>query len=261
MALRQRHRPGDCGNLLTKRSPDTALPSRPRPRTLHPAAGPLSCDLRGPEPLKSGRWRADNSRMRRLRAGGRRRVPGQGNAGFTVVEVIVAITIAGFVFLSMGLATIAAMKGTLTARQNQLAVDLGTHALEQVRSLGYGDVTLVSGDSTLGSDPRVQSGNRFDPGTGTAEDLVLSSVGTLNPHVEVVSKNSIDYSIWTYITEPAGAHDRRSTGHGGGHLGARRPDSAEAGVHRHHPDPPRPPAAAFPVHDRVGACADPGSLD
>ena len=133
-----------------------------------------------------------------------RRTPGQGDAGFTVVEVIVAITIAGFVFLSMGLATIAAMKGTLTARQNQLAVDLGTQALERVRALDYADVTLVTGDSTLSGDPRVVSGSRFDPGTGTAEDLVLSSVGTLNPHQEIVSKNSVDYSIWAYVTEPDG---------------------------------------------------------
>jgi len=134
-----------------------------------------------------------------------RRTPGRGDAGFTVVEVVVAITIAGFVFLSMGLATIAAMKGTLTARQSQLAVDMATQGLERVRALGYADVTLVTGDSTLGVDPRIVSGDRFDPGTGTAEALVLSSVGTLDPHLEVVAKNSVDYSMWTYITVPAGA--------------------------------------------------------
>jgi hypothetical protein len=121
----------------------------------------------------------------------------------TLVEIMVALTIASGVFLALGMATIAGVKGTLLARQNQLAADMVNQAIERVRALDFADVANVSGDAGLAADPRI-SGGKFDPGTGTAEDLVLASVGTLNPHTYTETRNGTTFTISRYVTEPDG---------------------------------------------------------
>lgn len=127
----------------------------------------------------------------------------RGDDGVTLVEIMVALTIASGVFLALGLAAIAGVKGTLAARQNQLAGDMMNQAIERARALDFADVAMVTGDPTLAGDPRIDS-DTFDPGTGVAEDLVFASVGTLNPHVTTETHNSTTYTIWRYVTQPAG---------------------------------------------------------
>ena len=123
--------------------------------------------------------------------------------GFSLVEVVVALTIATGVFLSLALVTISGVRGTLLARQNQLAGDMVNQAIEKVRALDFADVAMVTGDSTLTGDPRIVSG-KFNPGTGVAEPLVYASVGSLNPHMTTETHNSTTYQVWRYVTQPAG---------------------------------------------------------
>jgi type II secretory pathway pseudopilin PulG len=135
------------------------------------------------------------------------RIPGRlataDDSGVTLVEIMIALVIATGVLLSLALATIAGVRGTLLARQNQLAGDMVNQAIERVRALDFADVAMVTGDPTLSSDPRI-SGTSFDPGTGIAENLVFASVGTLNPHVTTETRNSTEFTISRYVTQPAG---------------------------------------------------------
>ncbi len=54
----------------------------------------------------------------------RSRISGRATAGFTLIETVIALSIAAFVFMSLAAATMMALKGGLTARQNQMAVDM-----------------------------------------------------------------------------------------------------------------------------------------
>ncbi len=135
------------------------------------------------------------------------RIPGRlraaDDSGVTLVEVMFALVIATGVLLSLGLATIAGVRGTLLARQNQLAGDMVNQAIERVRALDFADVAMVTGDPSLSSDPRINA-SKFDPGTGTAETLVFASVGTLNPHTTLDTRNNTEFRVSRYVTQPAG---------------------------------------------------------
>lgn len=124
------------------------------------------------------------------------------DSGVTLVEVLVALTIASGVFLSLAFVSIAGVKGLLLARQTQLAGDMLNQAVEKVRALDFSDVALVTGDTTLASDPRIVSGT-FDPGTG-AEPVVYVGTGTLSPHAMTETHNNTTYQLYEYITQPAG---------------------------------------------------------
>ena len=127
----------------------------------------------------------------------------RGDDGVTLVEIMVALTIASAVFLALALAAIAGVKGTLMARQNQLAGDMMNQAIERVRALDFADVAMVTGDSSLATDSRIVS-SKFNPGTGVAENLVFAPVGTLNPHTTTETQNGTTYTISRYVTQPAG---------------------------------------------------------
>ncbi len=135
------------------------------------------------------------------------RVPGRlrsyDDAGMTLVEIMFALVIATGVLLALALATIAGVRGTLLARQNQLAADMVNQSIEKVRALDFADVSLVTGDPTLSGDARIVGG-KFDPGTGTAETVIFVSVGTLNPHITSETRNGTTYSLARYVTQPAG---------------------------------------------------------
>lgn len=135
------------------------------------------------------------------------RVPGRlrsyDDAGMTLVEIMFALVIATGVLLALALATIAGVRGTLLARQNQLAADMVNQSIEKVRALDFADVSLVTGDTTLSGDTRIVGG-KFDPGTGTAETVLYASVGTLNPHITTETRDGTTYSVARYVTQPAG---------------------------------------------------------
>jgi prepilin-type N-terminal cleavage/methylation domain-containing protein len=130
----------------------------------------------------------------------------RGDDGFTLIETMAALVIAGIVFSGLAGTTIAALRGTLVARQNQMASDMAVQALEKLRAADFVNLAHSTIDSTIGSDARI-SGGKFNPGTGTAETLVYlpdGVGGSVNPHTTVESKSSVDYRISRYVTVPNG---------------------------------------------------------
>jgi type II secretory pathway pseudopilin PulG len=112
--------------------------------------------------------------------------------GFSLVEAMVAILIAGLVFSALGIAAISGVKGGVVARQSQQAADLANRALEHVRSLNYAGVSLlttdVAGSPCPASGPdlgcvRPAAGGGFEHKVGaTWEAVVAGSVGSLPQH-------------------------------------------------------------------------------
>ena len=136
----------------------------------------------------------------------RSRLSGRHDAGFTLIETVIALSIAAFVFMALAAATMMALKGGLTARQNQMAVDMANQRLETIRALGFINVAHSDTDGTLSSDPRISS-DTFDPGTGTAEPLIYLPSGVsspLSPHITTEQRDATEYTLFTYVTAPAG---------------------------------------------------------
>ena len=109
-------------------------------------------------------------------------------AGFTLVEAVVALFILGIIFTALAAAAMGSLRASLSARVEQQAIDFATEALETARAADYG--ALVHATADLSGDSRVTtcgSTTCFDPGTGTEEPLVQSTSGALSPHVTQVS--------------------------------------------------------------------------
>ena len=129
------------------------------------------------------------------------------DSGFTLVEAVVALFVLATIFTALAAAAMGSLRASMTARAEQQAIDFATEALEKTRAADYYSLANVSAD--VSGDPRVSacgSDKCIDPGTGTAEPLVLSATGSVNPHVSAVNldlANNVTMNLYTYITRPA----------------------------------------------------------
>jgi prepilin-type N-terminal cleavage/methylation domain-containing protein len=131
------------------------------------------------------------------------------DSGFTLIEAIVALSIAALVFTALAYAGVSAIKSSYLGRANQQAADLATQQVEQLRLLDYGSLghepSDLTGDPAIGNcagDPCI------DPGTGSAERLV-EVTGGISPHVQLVQSsqtNNTAYTLSTYVTQPSDAY-------------------------------------------------------
>ena len=138
-----------------------------------------------------------------------RRAAPSNDAGFTLIETMVALSIATVVFTALAYAAINAVGSTYTARINQQAIDLATQQLETVRGLTYGaighDAADLSGDASVSSDGGTLS---YQIADGTSEGLVIVTASGVTPHTRVVqdeTTNNISFEVSTYVTEPGDA--------------------------------------------------------
>jgi Tfp pilus assembly protein PilV len=124
-----------------------------------------------------------------------------------LVEAVVALFVLGIIFTSLAAASMGSLRASLIARVEQQAIDFATEALEKTRAADYYSLANVSTD--VSGDPAVSSCGPdlcMDPGTGAAEPLVVSSTGSVNPHITQVSEslaNNVTMNLYTYITRPA----------------------------------------------------------
>jgi prepilin-type N-terminal cleavage/methylation domain-containing protein len=101
---------------------------------------------------KSGYERA--ARMKWSRTSGlagkrRRTLPGRGQKGFALIELLVAVAIFGVVSVSFLTAMVAAYHGALVAHDQTMAQSLVSTALENVRSAAYPLATSSDNVSTI----------------------------------------------------------------------------------------------------------------
>ena len=148
-----------------------------------------------------------------------RRILNQGDDGISLIESVVALVIAGAVFLSLGAASMTAVRATLNGRVNQQVGDFVSRAMEEARSMDYAALAMRSSDLSGDSYLSTCSGSPCFvavPGQ-SAEPLVLNDQGSVFPHISTVSAtqaNDIDITLYTYVTRPVdsfGADYKRVT--------------------------------------------------
>ncbi len=130
--------------------------------------------------------------------------------GFTLIELVVALSIATVVFSAMAAAGLAGVRASVVARQNQQAVDVLNRLVEQTRGVNYATVAMVTSDLQVG-DTAITTGPtpRYTVPNGVGQENVWAqSTGSVNPHVETVPSSTtadgVEYIAKTYVTTPPG---------------------------------------------------------
>lgn len=142
----------------------------------------------------------------------RRRALLRGDDGFTLIEAVVALTIAVIIFMALSFALIGGAHEVLLAQQNQQAGDVVNQVVEQARSIGYDSLTMQDSDLSNSLDPNgsaISSCLCYNPNTdstgGTTEPLAHATVGTIVPHAKNVVLNGLTYVVREYVTAPVDA--------------------------------------------------------
>src|SRR6478735_3198498 len=92
----------------------------------------------------------------------RERLRPHGDEGFSLLEAVIAITVAGVIFAGVGAATVSSVKAVLVGRTVQQASDVAEQAMESMRSLGYDAVSMKDSDLTV-NEPLNLSAHLYDP--------------------------------------------------------------------------------------------------
>lgn len=104
---------------------------------------------------------------------------GASQAGFTLIEMIVALTLMAGVMLTMAFALFGAMNGLVASRQRSAFVEIANGEMEILRALSYEKVGVASGDTgaTYEPGPRYQGRGAVivDSGAPAAVSTVTSS--------------------------------------------------------------------------------------
>ncbi|HEY3338557.1 MAG TPA: type II secretion system protein [Propionicimonas sp.] len=145
----------------------------------------------------------------------RKRLAVGDDRGFGLIEMVVALLIAGIVFTALATTLIASVQASLYSRQNQQATDFMTREIEQMRTLSYG--ALANRTSDLAGDTRLSSCgiqkcldvNGAD--AGGLEPIATGTAGSVYPHTTVLTAaetNKTDFTVSRYVTvapdQPAG---------------------------------------------------------
>lgn len=128
-------------------------------------------------------------------------------SGFSLVETVIAITIAAVMLTALGGVLTTSMLTGLFARQSQNAIDLASETLEGYRALGY-QALAMDPNKIAGSDPELGGTNQnptFDPGNvASPEPLARLANGAVD-HQQAVTKGLTPYTVWSYVTFPVDA--------------------------------------------------------
>ena len=134
--------------------------------------------------------------------------------GFSLVEYIVALSIATAIFTALAFSLVGGTKAALLSQQNQQAGDALNQAVEDARALPYYSLVMSTTDLNTGEatrSPSLSSCNCYNPTndtTGGTEVETLSASaagGGLSPHVTSVAQNGGTYKLRRYVTQPVDA--------------------------------------------------------
>lgn len=151
----------------------------------------------------------------------RRAARAEGQDGFTLIELSVAMFITLLVVASLTGAFIASLKGVALAKQRQAATALATATMEQFRAVDYGTLSagMACSDLTTPADSRVTiTGTCAGGGTATlnsgvsgipAETLTVqagtpaAAIAPIYPHLSTKTLDQVIYSTAAYVTNAA----------------------------------------------------------
>ena len=137
----------------------------------------------------------------------RKAVRRETTSGFTLIELVVALSIATVVFSAMAAAGLAGVRASVVARQNQQVVDVLNRMIEESRSQTYSSLAMVDSDLQV-DDTAISTGATptFDVPNGIgSEEVWVDPTGGVNPHVEVLeTANGNEFTLRTYVTVPDG---------------------------------------------------------
>ena len=133
---------------------------------------------------------------------------GSDESGFSLIESVIALTIAAIAFTALAAGMISSLKAAVMGRQAQQASDVLQQSMEQLRALGFDALAMRPTDLSTGDALSLSGCSCYDPvhdnTTGTAaEPLVLDAGGSVNPHVRSVTENATVYTVRSYVTKPA----------------------------------------------------------
>ncbi|EYR64450.1 hypothetical protein N866_10815 [Actinotalea ferrariae CF5-4] len=127
------------------------------------------------------------------------------DAGFGLIEAVVALLIAGVVFGALATSLIAAVQASLYSRQNQQATDFMTRELEDARALDFGALAHPAAPAAVaplescgaGTCLRVES---------VPEPLVVESGGAIDDSKTLLGleTNNTEYTVRTFVTQALG---------------------------------------------------------
>jgi type II secretory pathway pseudopilin PulG len=128
--------------------------------------------------------------------------------GFTLVETVVALMVAALMFSALAATLVQTARASLTARQNQQAIDIANDGIEMVRNLNFAAIAMDPTGADLAGDSRISKVGLtyyFDPdGTGTYKEPIYSVTGAgVVPHVRTATHNGTSYAVKTYVTTPS----------------------------------------------------------
>jgi prepilin-type N-terminal cleavage/methylation domain-containing protein len=141
----------------------------------------------------------------RVTGAARRRPVGTLDEGFSLIESVVALTVAALIFTALAGIVMNSLSATILARQVQQAIDLTTQAVETARDLDYATLGLNSTDG--GTDTAIVSGKytvKLSNGTTSAENVVYvaSTPASLNPHKKTLTLDGTAFTVSQYVTTP-----------------------------------------------------------
>jgi prepilin-type N-terminal cleavage/methylation domain-containing protein len=158
-----------------------------------------------------GSRRADHPGMRALR---RRIAACPSESGFTLIEVVVALTVLLVAFTMVAVAYPAAYKAFATSRERQDASQLANQAMEQLRGLPYATVTGGQRDGDLDADmsnakldPKLvfKSGGKYHLFSTSGEVIPAGKTGQLptplEPAAHPITEHKVDFRVRAYVTE------------------------------------------------------------
>jgi len=121
------------------------------------------------------------------------------DSGFTIIEVVVAISLVSIIFIGLAAIINASIRSTQSRRMEQQGQAILTERSEFVASVAYADLAMADTDATHG----FSAGDQWDSdGVGplAAEDVVLETGGAVAPHLQVITRGNIDYTIQQWVT-------------------------------------------------------------
>lgn len=137
-----------------------------------------------------------------------RRVRRCDDGGFSLIEQVVALLVAGVVFLAVAAMAISGMKASVESRLNQQAVDILNRSIEQARAMTYAQLTMVSSDLSTGDSSITGASTMYWSVPGVGQEAVdYHTTGSVSPHVSTVTANvnHASYTLKRYVTVPSTA--------------------------------------------------------